>query len=385
MARIIYVTHSYAPQDRKFLQKLSEVHEVWFVPWTQSSPSESRPVPDGVQRLPALNNGHEAKLIKWARSVKRLREYVAKVRPDVIQAGPLQTGTFVAVLSGFRPLIAMSWGYDVLSLGRRTALMRWIGRFTLTRAKYVVVDCDAARERVLSMAPLKAEQVICFPYGIDLDTFHPAVSRLQLRAKLGWEKNRVLIMTRRFEPIHGTMIFLEAMIDVFRKCPDTRVLMVGDGSLRPQVDAFIENHGLREKFYLPGQVPEAILADYYNEADLYVSATHSDGASISLLQAMGCGLPVVVAGEDGNLEWVQHGRNGWLYPAGDGRALAAAIVEGLNDQPSRMRMGRANSALASERANWDTNVQKLLTAYDQIVDPESKFADKPPSYEPSTL
>jgi glycosyltransferase involved in cell wall biosynthesis len=208
---------------------------------------------------------------------------------------------------------------------------------------------------------------------------------LQLRGRLRWESNRVLISTRRFEPIQGTMIFLEAMLRVFPKYPDVRVLMVGDGSLRPQVEAFIARHRLKDRFYLPGQVPEPVLADYYNEADLYVSATYSDGASISLLQAMACGLPVIVTSGYGNLEWALHARNGWLYPAGDAQALAAAIVEGLNDWAARRVMGQANSAVARERANWDENVQQLLLGYNRILNGRSATAGKPPSLEPSPL
>jgi glycosyltransferase involved in cell wall biosynthesis len=386
MARVFYITQSYAPQDRRFLEKIAEAHKVWVLPWTiETRPSETRPLPSGVEVLPALNDGRQPKLIKWARSLKHLRKHLREIRPDLIHAGPVQTGGFVAALSGFRPLVVMSWGSDVLALPDKKPWMGWVAQFTLRRAELVVVDCEAVRDRVLSLAPLRPEQVICFPWGIDLKVFRPAVSGLQLRGRLRWESNRVLISTRRFEPIQGTMIFLEAMLRVFPKYPDVRVLMVGDGSLRPQVEAFIARHRLKDRFYLPGQVPEPVLADYYNEADLYVSATYSDGASISLLQAMACGLPVIVTSGYGNLEWALHARNGWLYPAGDAQALAAAIVEGLNDWAARRVMGQANSAVARERANWDENVQQLLLGYNRILNGRSATAGKPPSLEPSPL
>jgi L-malate glycosyltransferase len=386
MARVVYITQSYSPQDRGFLEKLVEVHDVWLLPWT-SEPrrSEVRPLPLGVQVLPPLNDGRQARPIKWALSLGHLRKHILEIRPDVIQAGPMQTGAFVAALSGFRPLIAMSWASDVLTLPDKRPWMEWVAQFTLRRAELVVVDCEVVRDRVLSLAPLRPDQVICFPWGIDLKVFRPAVSALQLRSRLGWKSNRVVISTRRFEPIQGTMIFLEAMLRVFPKCPDVRVLMVGDGSLRPQVEAFIARHRLKDRFYLPGQVPEPVLADYYNEADLYVSATYSDGASISLLQAMACGLPVIVTSGYGNLEWALHARNGWLYPAGDTQALAAALVEGLNDTAARSSMGRVNAAVVRERANWDENVQQLLLGYNRILNGRSAPAGKPPSLEPSAL
>ena len=368
MARVLYITQSYSPQDRGFLEKLAEVFDIWLLPWTNElSRSETRPVPRGVQILPALNDGSQPKPIKWARSLMRLRRHLFELKPDAIQAGPIQTGAFVAALSGFRPLIAMSWASDVLTLPDRKPWMGWIARFTLGRADLVVVDCDAVRKRIFSLTHLKAEQVVCFPWGIDLKVFRRRDSSLRLRHRLGWESNPVLISTRRFEPIQGTMVFLEAMLPVFQSCPEARVIMVGDGSLRPRVESFIASHELKDKFYLPGQVPEPALADYYNEADLYVSATYSDGASISLLQAMACGLPVIVTSGYGNLEWALHARNGWLYPAGNSRALAAAILEAVDDVTARCAMGQVNSEVVRERANWDENVQQLFQGYNRIL------------------
>ena len=159
--------------------------------------------------------------------------------------------------------------------------------------------------------------------------------------------------------------------------------MVGDGSLRPQVEAFLSEHRLTDRFYLPGQLPEPLLADYYNEADLYVSATYSDGASISLLQAMACGLPVVITSSCGNLEWVSHTRNGWLYPPGNFEALAAAIINGLDSKVARCAMGRINSSVARKRANWDENIQQLLFAYKRILGEESAPFGKRGSLEPT--
>jgi glycosyltransferase involved in cell wall biosynthesis len=109
------------------------------------------------------------------------------------------------------------------------------------------------------------------------------------------------------------------------------------------------------------------LPDYFNEADLYASATYSDGSSISLLEAMGCGLPVVVPDRHGNREWVRPGVNGWLYPPGDAGALRAAMLDALTRSELRAAMRDANLAAVRERADWERNFPKLLEVYDSLL------------------
>src|SRR5205807_5249096 len=247
----------------------------------------------------------------------RLRENLRQIQPQLIHAGPVQGGGFLAALSGFHPLLVMSWGSDVLVDADRSASLRWMTRFTLSRADMVFGDCRAVQNRAVSLSSLKPDQFVLFPWGVELTLFRPRPSDLQLRSKLGWDTNVVLLATRGFQPIHAPLVLLEAFRHTLQSNPHARLIFVGTGSLRPQVDAFIKDYALSDKVYLPGQVLHPSLVDYFNEADIYVSSTMSDGSSISMLEAMACGRPVIVTDGFGNPEWVKPGQNGWLYPAGD--------------------------------------------------------------------
>jgi glycosyltransferase involved in cell wall biosynthesis len=114
---------------------------------------------------------------------------------------------------------------------------------------------------------------------------------------------------------------------------------------------------------LPGQVTYADLPRFYRLADLYVAATHSDGTSISLLEAMACGCPALVSDIPGNREWVTPGENGWLSPPGDVDSLAQAILEAVDQRDTLVEMGRAARSLAELRADWNQNFPWLYEAY----------------------
>jgi glycosyltransferase involved in cell wall biosynthesis len=114
-------------------------------------------------------------------------------------------------------------------------------------------------------------------------------------------------------------------------------------------------------------VSQADLPRYYRSADLYISASHSDGTSISLLEAMACGAPVLLSDIPGNREWVAPGKNGWLFPGGDANALAEAILRAIEKRSELKMMGQAARKITEQRANWDDNFKKMLETYDQVL------------------
>lgn len=370
MTRILYVSKGYCTHDRRFLERLAEAgHDMWFLPCEAASVQRNLSPIEGVIRwLPALSeSGLSPGTGVWADAARSFRQVIRSVSPDLLHAGPIPTGGFFAAFAGFHPLLMMSWGSDVLSFPDEGPTARRITEFALQRADMAIADCEAVRERIAALGGLLPERIVCLPWGVDHKTFSPRASALGLRHRLGWSGCKIIISTRAFEPIHGPLVFLDAVEKVLSVRDDVRVLMLGDGSLKPAVRWFVQENGLLGKVHLPGQVPEEVLPDYFAEADVYVSATTCDGSSISLLQAMACGLPAVVADRYGNKEWVTHGENGWLYPAGDAEALAQTILQVLEDDSARQLAAELNIQITRTRADWNKNFAQVLAAYDELL------------------
>jgi L-malate glycosyltransferase len=118
-----------------------------------------------------------------------------------------------------------------------------------------------------------------------------------------------------------------------------------------------------ERVRFPGQVKLADLPAYYHAADLYVSASHSDGSSISLLEALACGRPALVSDIPGNREWITPGEQGWWFQEGDPDSLAQSLVKAYESRSSLPEMGQQARLTATARANWQANFPKLLDLY----------------------
>lgn len=260
----------------------------------------------------------------------------------------------------------MSWGSDILNEADKSVLSRWMTKFTIKRADLIACDCLAVRDKIVALTGYSTDRIAVFPWGVDLKQFEPRPSSLGLRDKLGWQDNKIVITTRSLEPIYGVEVFLDAARRVIEEAPATRILMVGDGSLEPEVRAFIAQHSLEHAIYLAGRVPHNMLPDYFNEADLYVSSSYSDGTSVSLLEAMACKLPVVVTDLPSNREWVTTGVNGWLVPPGDARALSSALLEALEKNSKAEIMAETNLSAARQKADWNMNFAILAKAYEQL-------------------
>jgi glycosyltransferase involved in cell wall biosynthesis len=368
--RVLYFSRDYTTHDHRFLVKLAKSrHEIWFLRLEDDGiPYEKRPLPESVRLVNWRGGQQRADTVEaWLRLMPDFESVLDQVSPDLVHAGPVQSCGFMTALSGFRPLLVMSWGSDILADADRDEMWHWITLYTLSRSDMLLCDCQAVRAKVQQWLDYADERIVQFPWGVDLHSFHPGVDSLKLRKRVGWEGKFVILSTRSWERIYGIDVVLDAFRRAYALNPRLRLVLLGYGSLASKVEHFITEHGLDDAVHRSGLVPHEQSPDYFRAADLYISCAHSDGTSISLLEAMATGLPVVVTDGLGNREWVVPGESGWLAPIGDSEAFAQLLLLAADlDVTQRERIRRRNRQIAEERADWDVNSARLLEAYDRI-------------------
>jgi glycosyltransferase involved in cell wall biosynthesis len=369
--RILYFSRDYTTHDRRFLLKLAASrHEILFLRLEDDGiPYEKRPLPDGVQAVEWPGGWQSARTPKqWLGLMPAFQEVLARTRPDLVQAGPVQSCGFMAAASGFHPFLIVSWGSDILVDADRDDQWRRMTRTALERSDMLLCDSNVVRERCIRLVGYDESRIVQFPWGIDLETFAPGPRPFELCGAPGPPDAFLVLSTRSWEPIYGIEVLLEAFRLARADNPALRLLLLGDGSLAGRIDRNIRRHELGDAVARPGMVPHERLADCFRSVDLYVSCSQSDGASISLLEAMATGLPAVVSNIPGNREWIRHGENGWLAPVGDSSLVASQILEAAAlPENRRQEIARLNRRIAEDRADWDANFPRLLEAYDQLA------------------
>jgi glycosyltransferase involved in cell wall biosynthesis len=352
--------------ERRFLEKLADSkHEILFLALPGAEDGRCLP---GVSRLTwpeGVKPGRSPK--EWEMLVPAFREILARVCPDLVHAGPLPSCGFVTARAGFHPWIAVSWGRDVLFDAERDAEWRHSVMTALDSSDMLLCDCRAVRDRVFEMVRYPDDRLVELPWGVDLGVFRPGPARAFGKGRPGWEDAIVALCTRALEPIYGIDILLEAFRQAAGDEPRLRLVLAGDGSFAPKVDQFLDEHALRERVERIGPIREDALADLFRSADLYVSTSHVDGSSVSLLEALATGLPAVVTDLPANREWLTQGENGWLARDGDAEAFARALAEAASlTVESRHVMAEKNRRLAQARADWHANFPRLLAAWERL-------------------
>lgn len=356
--RILYFSRDYSTHDHRFLSALVKSgQQVYYLRLEQRGQSlDDRPLPPEVENVPWAGGKRLTKRSDGLRLLGDLRRVLRQVKPDIVQAGPIQTAALLVALSGFHPLITMSWGYDLLYDVHRGRSWQWATRFALRRSDGMVGDCVTIRQLATKYG-MADDRIVTFPWGVDLNHFSPAPAQQPDQAF-------TLLSTRGWEPIYGVDVIARAFALAARERPELRLVMLGNGSQAALLRQIFTQGNVLDQVYFPGLISQADLPRYYRSADLYLSASHSDGSSISLLEAMACGKPALVSDIPGNLEWIQPGKNGWTFPDGDANALAQGILQAIVDRRRLAEMGQFARSLAEQRADWDKNFPQLFKAYD---------------------
>ena len=360
--KIIYFSKNYTPHDYRFLSSLAKTDlEVFYLKLEGSErQTEDRPVPENIQQVLWVGGQHEFRWRDVPALTFDLRRLTNRLKPDLIHAGPIQNCAFLAALSGFRPILAASWGYDLVKDADKNAWTRWVTRYTLSQCSYVLTDSKVLRDKALEFGA-GPEKPIIFPWGADIEHFRPKTFK---RSNI---KTFTVFCSRTWEPIYGVDVLAKAFVKVGAQNPDVNLVLLGGGSQGTRIRQILMSGGVLERVHFGGQVGQRELPRWYHMADLYISPSHVDGSSVSLMEALASGLPCLVSDIPGNQEWIENGVNGWLFRDGDANDLAEKILSAVRYRRSFQKIGEAARRTAEEKADWKKNFGKLLETYGLIM------------------
>ena len=140
----------------------------------------------------------------------KLLQIIKKFKPDVLHAGWVQLDGIVATLTGFKPILLMPWGSDILIYPFENNIVMQQTKYTINNATHIYCDCDEVKETILKITKFDPNHFSVFPQlGIDLSLFNPKRTKTSILENLGWEDKRIIIMTRTFlNQIYGNNFFI---------------------------------------------------------------------------------------------------------------------------------------------------------------------------------
>jgi L-malate glycosyltransferase len=364
--RLLYFTDNNSDHNHRFLEKLAASgHEVFYLSLA-GAPLPSFWLPRGIhlvetsRTFPRHTSPSELEVF-----LPELRSILKDIKPDLIQAGAIQSCAYLTALAEYHPMLAMSWGSDLLVDSKKNSEWAEATKIALAGSDGLFSDCDTVSQRARQIVPIAPERLVQIPWGIHPGVFTPAGEKTQLPFH---DQDYLFICTRSWEPIYGIGVLLRAFELAGKREPRLRLLLIGHGSQESEVLNFIEDRELEDRILIPGTVSGPDMPRYFRSASAYISCAESDGTSISLLEAMATGLPAIVADNPSNREWVTDSSNGWLATIASAESFAEKMLLAVKQSPSaRAEMSFRNQQIVEQRANWDKNFPLLLSAYDNLL------------------
>ena len=232
------------------------------------------------------------------------------------------------------------------------------------RAAHRVLAISRFVAETVRAAGIPADRVDVVYDGVDFLSLPPTAMRHSARRRWGVaDKEKLIGCVGYLVPGKGQEFLLRALPTVLEQFPTCRLLLIGDGPCRPQLERLVRQLGLQSAVSLAGFVDD--LAQVYSALDVFVFPSLLEGLGTSLLAAMSYALPVVAA-QGAGLEVVEDGRNGLLVPASDSTALASALVHLLDDAELAARLGAAARETIQQRFTADRMVENTLRIYQQV-------------------
>jgi glycosyltransferase involved in cell wall biosynthesis len=337
---------------------------VWETRIFSTAPVRDRVIPDvPVEYIPPSKHfGFYP--VAQVRCMARLRKIMKGYRPDIVHAyffWSIIYGRLLKLAGTVKVLVENreDQGFD---WGRHEYL--WL-RNTNRLPDRIVCVSNAVKQVVMEREGVEDSRIEVVNNGIDLQEGTSGM-REATKRELGFEDDHLVLgMVANYNrPVKGVSNFLDAIPEIVREVPSARFLFVGGGG---------EENSLREKARALGIERYVVFAGYkkdihryYEIMDISVLTSFSEGLSMTLLESMGYGIPIVATRVGGNPEVVEEGKNGYLVPVRDNPALVDRIVKLLKDGELRCAMGREGRLIAERKFQMRVVANRYLELYNHF-------------------
>ena len=246
-------------------------------------------------------------------------------------------------------------------------MARRFSRFFCHRARAVVAPTEKALECLQSYGVNRPIRII--PTGIDFAPFNPASHNPEeikaLRHELGLRPDdKVLLSLGRVAKEKSMNVIVEQMPRVLECLPNAKLLVVGDGPARPDLQNLAKNLGISERVAFPGARPWSEIGKYYQMGDVFVSASTSETQGLTYVEAIAAHLPVVAKFDQSIAELVRHNETGYTFHEND--EFADLAVKALVNKGERRRIVKnaLESVVHLSSKHYGQNIEKL---YGEVI------------------
>jgi len=295
--------------------------------------------------------------------VAGIRRYLRDTKPTIVHTF-LLTASLYGRLAAILEHVPIVIGTEVNIYERKRAHHVLAERMLMAGTDRVIVSANSVRDFYVGQVHADPSKIDVVYNAVDWQSIQAARSREDMRASLGLPAHaKVAGVIARLTEQKGHRYLLQAMATPALK--DLELVVVGDGDLREALKAHAQTLGIAARVHFLGARRD--LGDLLAAMDVFVMPSLWEGLPLSMILAMGAAMPVVATAVAGIPEIVVDRETGWLVPAGDPPALAAALAEVFADRARAATVGQAARDFVLPRFGVDGYVDAVAGLYDRLL------------------
>lgn len=372
--KILFVHHTAMWYRKPFFRKLNELYDVEFL-FTNvegynrtygTDLSQEIPGMQGINYHVVLNRGG----IAWGAIKRTLGKY------DVFVGGSWDTPTdvfetflyFLFVKLKGKPFILWreDWDWNVKNTKRKFA--KFLAGFLARHADAILVPGIKHKEFFTGLKAA-SDKIFIMPNVSNLTLKEEDYRNSEkIRYELDLENKKIILFTGRLIDLKGVKYLIEAFKHLQKKIKDTRLVIVGDGECRDDLEELTHDLKLQDKVYFAGNVDNNLLGAYYLLSNVFVlpsiTTHHADACPLVVNEAMYFGKPVVTSDAVGTTFMIEEGVNGYVVPERNSEALCEALYKILSDFELENKMGQTSKEIIQENFTY----QNMIDGFKQAMD-----------------
>ncbi|MFN8374564.1 MAG: glycosyltransferase family 4 protein [Anaerolineae bacterium] len=321
----------------------------------------------GVQPIYIPELGRSLNPLRDVTTVWKLYRLIRQWKPDVVHTHTSKAGfvgRIAAWLAGVPVIVHTFHGHVFHGYfsPAKTRFFILIEQFTARLSDTIIANTDGLRDELANIYHItSADHIFISPLAVDLEPFMK-MPRKQGTFRRAWNiplDVPLVGIVGRLVPIKNHRLFLEAAAQIRQEMANAHFVIIGDGELRAELEALVDELKLRDAVTFTGWVKE--VAPIYSDLDVSVISSNNEGVPGSITEALVARCPVVSTSVGGVPEMLEHGAVGSLVKAGDRDGLAQAIISTLRNPPN----GDKGRAAALHRSGLEVILGQLDALYTQ--------------------
>lgn len=257
-----------------------------------------------------------------------------------------------------RPLLVYVHGSDI-NMWLRKPEIRSLVIKTLNRVDGIITVNNELLEKINELGIKNCVKSVA-PMGVNLKK----LEKLPLK-----QKNNVptILFAGAMRPVKGLDYLISALPLIKEEIPKFKLILAGDGPLRPKLEQRIQNEGFSQYVEFLGQVPHDQAIHLVQSSDLVVLPSLSEGTPTVMFEALACKTPLIASHVGGIPEIITHGQNGFLIPPKKPEAISNAIIYLLKNEEARERLVENGYNCIIDQHTLEKTSEKILKACANVL------------------